>query len=408
MEKGRYHPFVQKLLASCDVFAAFPVTKDPKPTRDVLPAEGNTCDKSVVWTILKENIGKDLWSITMPVQFNEPLSLLQRVHEHLEYQELIRMANKCMDPHMRIALVFASQYMICTNVLKRLNKTFNPLLGETYEYVSKDLRCVMEQVSHHPPICAYHCEGNDFTMEGTFMMKTVLKLTSFKLVPLGESIIKLKATGETFRVNRPTCRLYNYIVGKMYAWWEGSMEAANLTTGDRLNVVFKKKGWTSKSDYECEGEITDAQGKKVYSVEGLWRESLDIVDPKTKEVTNISRKKPEPANADRQFNFSAFAINLNHLNENMLRKLAPTDSRLRPDIRAYEYGNVKMAAEHKDRLEESQRARRRTNQDAGREWKPLWFEYTKEGDEIKSRYLGGYWKAWESGKWPAEMLDLYN
>lgn len=408
MDKNSYHPYVKQLLSTCDVFAAYPVSQDPKPTRDALPAEGQTCDKSVVWTILKENIGKDLWSITMPVQFNEPVSFLQRVNEHLEYQEQLKMANKCMDPYMRLALVFSTQYMLCANVIKRLAKTFNPLLGETYEYINKDLRCVMEQVSHHPPICAFHAESNDFILEGNLLMKTSLKLTSFKLIPTGELTIRLKATGEVFTQTRAYCRLYNYIVGKMYAWFEGPMECTNQTTGDRMHVMFKKKGWTSKSDYEVEGQITDAKGNTVYLVEGLWKESLDIIDPRTKEVTNICRKKPDPPNSEKYFNFTAFAINANHLNEPMLRKLAPTDSRLRPDLRAYEHGNLKMAADHKTRLEESQRARRKANQEQGREFKPLWFEFSQNGDEIKTRFKGEYWKCWESGKWPAEMLDLYN
>ena len=407
MEKNSHHPFVQKLLKN-DVFTAYPVLKDPKPTREALPAQGNTPDKGVVWTILKENIGKDLWSITMPVQFNEPLSLLQRVNEHLEYQEMLKMANKCMDPYMRLAYVFGSQFMLCPAVLGRVNKTFNPLLGETYEYIVKDLRCVMEQVSHHPPICAFHAESNDYVLEGAFMMKTVLKLTSFKMVPLGVCNIKLKSTGEQYTVSRPTCRLYNYIVGKMYGWFEGPMECINLTTKDRLMVTFKKKGWTSKSDYEVDGEITDDQGNKVYDVEGLWKGTLDIIDPKSKSVTNIAKKKPDPVNSEKQFNFSAFAINLNHLNEDMLKKMCPTDSRLRPDLRAYEYGNLKMAAEHKDRLEETQRARRKAQDATGTEWKPLWFDYARNGEEIKVRFTGEYWKCWESGKWPAEMLDLYN
>jgi hypothetical protein len=408
MEKNAYHPFIQQLLKSCEVFAVYPVSQDPKPTRDSLPAEGQTCDKSVVWTILKENIGKDLWSITMPVQFNEPVSFLQRVNEHLEYQEQLKMANKCMDSYMRLALVFSTQYMLCANLIKRVAKTFNPLLGETYEYINKDLRCVMEQVSHHPPICAFHVESNDFLMEGNLLMKTSLKLTSFKLIPVGELIVKLKSTGETFTITRPLCRLYNFIVGKMYAWFEGSMECTNKTTGDRMTVIFKKKGWTSKSDYEVDGQITDAKGTTMYLVQGLWKESLDIIDPKTKEVTNICRKKPDPSNSEKYFSFTAFAINANHLNEAILRKVAPTDSRLRPDLRAYEHGNIKMAAEFKTRLEESQRARRKANQEQGKEFKPLWFEYSQNGEEIKTRYKGEYWKCWESGKWPAEMLDLYN
>ena len=48
---------------------------------------------------------------------------------------------------------------ICTH---RHSKPFNPLLGETYELVSKDSNyCVVsEQVSHHPPITALHAESD--------------------------------------------------------------------------------------------------------------------------------------------------------------------------------------------------------------------------------------------------------
>jgi hypothetical protein len=41
----------------------------------------------------------------------------------------------------------------------RTLKPFNPLLGETFEIVSHKYRFFIEQVSHHPPISAFHCEG---------------------------------------------------------------------------------------------------------------------------------------------------------------------------------------------------------------------------------------------------------
>lgn len=44
-----------------------------------------------------------------------------------------------------------------------MKKPFNPILGETFEFVSKDWRYMSEQVSHHPPITAYHVEGKGFT-----------------------------------------------------------------------------------------------------------------------------------------------------------------------------------------------------------------------------------------------------
>jgi len=47
-------------------------------------------EKSVsLWSILKECVGKDLSRICLPVYFNEPLSVLQKTVEDLEYAELV-------------------------------------------------------------------------------------------------------------------------------------------------------------------------------------------------------------------------------------------------------------------------------------------------------------------------------
>ena len=52
----------------------------------------------------------------------------------------------------------ASEY---ASTIGRVAKPFNPLLGETYEYVRPDLgyRFFIEQVSHHPPIGAAFAES---------------------------------------------------------------------------------------------------------------------------------------------------------------------------------------------------------------------------------------------------------
>lgn len=50
-----------------------------------------------LWGILKKNIGKDLSRISMPVALNEPLGVLQRMCEELEYSELLDAACKWND-----------------------------------------------------------------------------------------------------------------------------------------------------------------------------------------------------------------------------------------------------------------------------------------------------------------------
>jgi len=51
-------------------------------------------DAPSLWNILKKNIGKDLSRISMPVTLNEPLGVLQRMCEELEYSELLDAASK--------------------------------------------------------------------------------------------------------------------------------------------------------------------------------------------------------------------------------------------------------------------------------------------------------------------------
>lgn len=68
-----------------------------------------------------------------------------------EPNSLVRMAY--------VAAYSASRYH---SVLGRINKPFNSLLGETYELVTTKYRYISEQVSHHPPITAFHCESSQY------------------------------------------------------------------------------------------------------------------------------------------------------------------------------------------------------------------------------------------------------
>lgn len=65
-------------------------------------------------------------------------------------------------------LIYASLYEIIAFCPQRnrLKKPFNPILGETYELVLDEFKCVAEQVSHHPPVSAYHIEGRNYAVEG--------------------------------------------------------------------------------------------------------------------------------------------------------------------------------------------------------------------------------------------------
>lgn len=62
--------------------------------RDNLPEPKEREQPVGLWSIIKDNIGKDLSGVCLPVYFNEPLSSLQKCFEDLEYSYLVDRASE--------------------------------------------------------------------------------------------------------------------------------------------------------------------------------------------------------------------------------------------------------------------------------------------------------------------------
>jgi oxysterol-binding protein-related protein 1/2 len=84
---------------------------------------------------------------------------------------------------------------------------------------------------------------------------------------------------------------------------------------------------------------------------------------------------PRPENSTTYFSFTNFAMSLNEIESHMKppKTLCPTDSRLRPDIRKLEEGDMDTAIAEKNRLEEKQRDDRRARKAKNKgvdDWQP--------------------------------------
>lgn len=399
----RVHPFIDKLLNNNEVFKLYPVI-DTAEMRMCLPATRDPKVKINVWGILKENIGKDLSRITMPVYVKEPNTLLQKMAEFVENVHLLREANSSPDIHIRLAKVAGFFVIGFAQNRLRIKASFNSLLGETFEIIKDDLKFVVEAVSTHPPIQAFYCESDDFVLSGSFLLKTNLSIASMSFETLGDFDIHLKIPKENYKIVRPKIALHNYVLGDMYIWLKDDLVVTNINSNDSATVIFKPKGWSSKHDYEMTGGVYTSKNEKVYEVTGKWDSQMTIVNCETKQETLIVSKSPDMPNFEQQYYFSLFGVNLNYLPVGLTYLLAPTDSRLRPDTRAYENGNLDLASFEKNRLEENQRKRRKLKG----EQTPLWFSFKMKGKTFESKYLGEYFKARESQQWPANIPNLFN
>lgn len=68
-----------------DAVANFPYVKRRKKLPDPKEKEKGVS----LWSMIKDNIGKDLTKVCLPVYFNEPISSLQKCFEELEYSYLL-------------------------------------------------------------------------------------------------------------------------------------------------------------------------------------------------------------------------------------------------------------------------------------------------------------------------------
>uniref|UniRef100_A0A0E0D5D1 PH domain-containing protein n=1 Tax=Oryza meridionalis TaxID=40149 RepID=A0A0E0D5D1_9ORYZ len=373
-----------------------------------------------LWSMIKDNIGKDLTKVCLPVYFNEPLSSLQKCFEDLEYSYLIDRAyewGKRGNSLMRILSVAAFAVSGYASTDGRSCKPFNPLLGETYEadYPDKGLRFFSEKVSHHPMVVACHCEGTGWRFWADSNLKSKFWGRSIQLDPVGVLTLEFD-DGEVFQWSKVTTSIYNLILGKLYCDHYGTMRIQGNNEYS-CKLKFKEQSIIDRNphqlttleslvvavDSEVQGVVQDRSGRTVATLFGKWDESMHYVMGdcfgKGKGSENFSEthllwKRSKPPKFPTRYNFTRFAITLNELTAGLKEKLPPTDSRLRPDQRCLENGEYERANAEKLRLEQRQRQARKMQE---RGWKPRWFAKDKATDTY--RYLGGYWESREKGSW---------
>lgn len=380
----------------------YPYVKRRKKLPDPIEKEKGVS----LWSMIKDNIGKDLTKVCLPVYFNEPLSSLQKCYEDLEYSYLLDRAyewGKRGNSLMRILNVAAFAASGYASTEGRICKPFNPLLGETFEadYPDKGLRFFSEKVSHHPMIVACHCEGTGWKFWGDSNLKSKFWGRSIQLDPVGVLTLEFD-DGEIFQWSKVTTSIYNLILGKLYCDHYGTMRI----DGNReysCKLKFKEQSIIDRNPHQVQGIVQDRNGKRVASLFGKWDESMHYVNGdcpakgkgfESLKDAHLLWKRSKPPKFPTRYNLTRFSITLNELMPGLKEKLPPTDSRLRPDQRYLENGEFEMANSEKLRLEQRQRQARKMQE---RGWKPRWFAKDKGSDAY--RYIGGYWEAREQGDW---------
>ena len=412
-----------------------PPVKQIRKYRTSIPEKPNKAIN--LWNIMKNCIGKDLSKIPMPVNFNEPLSFLQRLAEDIEYSSLINRAAQCTSSQEQMVYVVALSVSTYASTMYRLGKPFNPLLGETFEFDRRDdlgYRMICEQVSHHPPIAAMYVESADVGPNSGWTYWAEICVTSkfrgkyININPLGTAHLKFHASGNHYTWQKVTTTVHNIILGTIWVDQSGDAEVINHKTGDYCkHKYFPYSYFSSESPRKVSGVVMDKDHFAHYVVSGTWDSHIDCAQIESVESKSRSKplyktypseriweKKPLPVNAEKMYHFSEFALSLNEETDGV----APTDSRMRPDQRSLEKGDLDAANNIKLALEQAQRKRIKSAKNVESDisatdqtltevtpknsfCQPVWFK--KKMCEITNTeafvYEGLYWKNRRTQDW---------
>ncbi|CAI8616580.1 unnamed protein product [Vicia faba] len=353
------------------------------------------------WKMMQNYIGADVTSlVTLPVIIFEPMTMIQKIAELMEYSHLLDEADKSDDPYMQ--LVYASSWAISVYfAYQRTWKPFNPILGETYELTNHNgITFLAEQVSHHPPMSAGHAENEHFTYDVTSKLKTKFLGNSVDVYPVGRTRVTLKRHGVVLDLVPPPTKVNNLIFGRTWIDSPGEMIMTNLTTGDKAVLYFQQCGWFGAGRYEVDGYIYNSSEEPKILMTGKWNQSMSyqpcdsegepLPNTELKEVWHVADVPPND-----KFQYTHFAHKINSF-DTAPRKLLASDSRLRPDRYALEMGDLSKSGAEKSSLEERQRAEKRAREEKGHKFSPRWFELTEEvtstpwGDLEIYQYNGKY------------------
>uniref|UniRef100_A0AAX7VM44 PH domain-containing protein n=1 Tax=Astatotilapia calliptera TaxID=8154 RepID=A0AAX7VM44_ASTCA len=370
-----------------------------KGRRTTLPAPCADNSHIGIMTILYNNIGKDLSRVSMPVALNEPLSLLQRLSEELEYSELLDIASNIDDPYERMVYVAAfsiSGYAWAS--WRNRYKPFNPVLGETYENYREDkgFQYISEQ--------SQKTSLSDQRWKYKFWGKSV------EIISSGLVNVTLPSYGDHYEWNKAVTCIHNVLSQQRSLEHYGEVTIRN-TKSDvcTCKITFvKSRYWSSDSSKnEVQGVVLDQAGSVIHRFGGLWHEGIfcdTLPTPKC-----IWKPNVQPDDYVKFYGFSSYARELNELTSELKAVLPPTDTRFRPDQRLLEEGKIAEADKRKDEVEENQRERRKEMAKKGEEHIPRFFR--KSVDEAGREvwlYNGTYWMLRKDpGFANTENLDLW-
>lgn len=246
-------------------------------------------------------------------------------------------------------------------------KPLNPFLGELFLGHFQDstgrTELVAEQVSHHPPVTAYHIWNAEkgVHLHGYNAQKTYFSGT-VRIDKIGFVLLRLDKYDEEYLITLPKMHLEGLFPPPPYPELEGTTYIQS-STGYTSEIDYSGKGWLKgkKNSFVARLYKTDAPETLLRIVEGQWQNgTFDVKHMTSKELIDTESTESYPVTP---------------LVVAPVEEQDPLESRRAwyKVARAIERGDMNTVSAEKTKIEEEQRALRKTEKIEGTEWPTRYF-----------------------------------
>jgi hypothetical protein len=351
--------------------------------------------------------GMSLARVTLPTFILERRSTLERLTDWMVHADILRLVTDDDDRIMR-APHFCTWMVAGFHMAPRTpKKPYNSLLGECFRAAlsgpngSITGTYVAEQVSHHPPICAFHYEDRrgGVVVWGHSELRSKFLLHSIAAIMDNENTrVNFEAItrGETYQFNLPNMYGRGVLTGKLTMEICGKVRVSCAQTGVFAKIEFLEKPTFGRGRYNCFKGI-------VYTEERVKKKMKRVVHISFSGRWSAFMRCKDERNGRQWLSFDVRTADAATIIVPEMAEQASCESRFVWQMVTHHLaaGNVKKATDHKLALEEKQRALVKQMKATKNDWVAQSFHW----DDAQKRYVpnGLNLAKWTEGDPPPAM-----
>ena len=255
--------------------------------------EVHDSNKNFLWHIIKQlRPGMDLSKVTLPTFILEPRSFLEKLADYYYHCDILSEAVTVDDPVLRMINIVKWYLSGFYKKPKGPKKPYNPILGEKFRcfwYHPKTQSrtfFVAEQVSHHPPISAFHVSNrkDGYTIICALLSRSKYGGNSVSAILDGKAKLHLTKRNETYTITMPYANCRGILLGSLCLELGGKVEIECAQTGCLCELDFKiAPMWGNANSYNSlTGKILK-DNKVLHTLDGHWDKKINLIDKQTEQ-----------------------------------------------------------------------------------------------------------------------------